>query len=435
MAGNESNNFSRIRQKEIYSAGASGKRPVVPISFNDLEVAAKGALTPEAFAYIAGGAGLETTMKANRDAFASVSIVPRMLRDVSQRDTSVELFGHKLPSPFLLAPIGVLELAHPEADLAVAKAAAAEQIPMIFSNQASCSMEDCSTVMADAPRWFQLYWSTSNDLVESFVRRAEASGCSAIVVTLDTTLLGWRPRDLSLAYLPFLKGMGIAQYTSDPVFNKQVEAMPDPGSDEDKPDVTFSAIKTLLQQARKHPGGTLANIKSKRSLKAVRLFIESYSRPSLTWQDLGFLRELTDLPILLKGILHPADALKAMSLGVNGLVVSNHGGRQLDGAISSIRMLPSIVRAVGDRTEVWLDSGIRSGQDILKAMALGAKGTMIGRSYVYGLGAGGEAGVTTALEILRKEFDISMALCGRRNIEGIDRDILLVPEDFEGRWQ
>ena len=419
MAGNESNNFSRIRQKEIYSAGASGKRPVVPISFNDLEVAAKGALTPEAFAYIAGGAGLETTMKANRDAFASVSIVPRMLRDVSQRDTSVELFGHKLPSPFLLAPIGVLELAHPEADLAVAKAAAAEQIPMIFSNQASCSMEDCSTVMADAPRWFQLYWSTSNDLVESFVRRAEASGCSAIVVTLDTTLLGWRPRDLSLAYLPFLKGMGIAQYTSDPVFNKQVEAMPDPGSDEDKPDVTFSAIKTLLQQARKHPGGTLANIKSKRSLKAVRLFIESYSRPSLTWQDLGFLRELTDLPILLKGILHPADALKAMSLGVNGLVVSNHGGRQVDGAIASLKALPDVVAAAGGHIPVLFDSGIRGGADMFKAIAMGADAVLLGRPYVYGLGLAGQAGVREVIRNLKADFELTMGLAGCSSLKNI----------------
>lgn len=316
------------------------------------------------------GAGHGDTMRQNRRAFERWRIIPRMLCDVSVRDTSIELFGKKHPYPLLLAPIGVLEMAHPEADLAVARAAAAMHIPYIFSNQASVPMEVCAAVMNDQTRWFQLYWSKSDELVASFVRRAEDVGCEAIVVTLDTTLLGWRTQDLELAYLPFLRGMGIAQYTSDPVFRRLL-GEPDP-TPAPKPKITYDAIRTLWNVIRHYPGSFLENAKSGDPRKAVKKFIDIYTRPSLTWENLAYLREITKLPILLKGILHPDDALKALDHGINGLVISNHGGRQVDGAVGSMDMLPRIAEVVQGRIPLLLDSGVRGGADIFKALALGA---------------------------------------------------------------
>ena len=265
-----------------------------------------------------------------------------VLHDVSVRDTSVELFGTRLPSPFVLSPIGVLEMAHRDADLAVARAAAGEGVPMTFSNQASRPMEDCARELGDAPHWFQLYWSTSNDLVESLIGRAEACGCTAVMLTLDTTMLGWRIRDLDLAYLPFLRGKGIAQYTSDPVFVEQLretllEEAPPTGR------ITPSALRTLWQMVSAYPGPRLRNLRSGEARAAVRRFVEIYSRPSLTWEDLAFLRERTKLPILLKGVLSAADATAAVEHGMDGIVVSNHGGRQVDGSIATMDALPPVV--------------------------------------------------------------------------------------------
>ena len=334
--------IGRERQFEVYVSGARGVYPSVPVSFERLEGAARKAMSPEGYAYVAGGAGTEETMRENRAAFERWRIVPRMLRDVSTRDTSVEVLGTSFPGPFALCPIGVLEMAHREADVAVARAAAAEGIPFVFSNQASRPMEETARAMGDSPRWFQLYWSTSNDLVASLVSRAESCGCSAIVLTLDTTMLGWRIRDLDLAYLPFLRGKGIAQYTSDPVF---VEALQETLRQEAPPAgrITLAAIGTLLSQGGSYPGSRLANVRSGIARAAVRRFVETYSRPSLSWDDLGFLRERTRLPILLKGILHPADARAAVEHGMDGIVVSNHGGRQVDGAIATMDALPAIV--------------------------------------------------------------------------------------------
>src|SRR2546423_1446425 len=314
-------------------------------------------------------------MRANRTAFERRRIVPRMLRDVSSRDTSIELFGRKLPFPFLLAPVGVLELAGSEADVAVARAAAAEGVPMIFSNQASRPMEACAEAMGDAPRWFQLYASTSDELVASFLGRAEACACDAVVVTLDTTLLGWRVRDLDLAYLPFLRGKGIAQYTSDPVFQRILEEAP---ATELAERPNLAALGAAVELARAHPGSFWRNLRSAKPRTAARLFIEIYSRPTLTWADLASLRALTSLPILLKGILHPDDARRAVDAGVDGLVVSNHGGRQVDGAIASLDALPTIVEAVGDRVPVLLDSGVCRGAGGFKAPSLGAPAVLIG---------------------------------------------------------
>ncbi|HLF69086.1 MAG TPA: lactate 2-monooxygenase [Gaiellaceae bacterium] len=416
--------IGRERQFEVYVGGARGQLPRVPVSCERLEARARKAMSPEGFAYVAGGAGTEETIRANRTAFERRRIVPRMLRDVSRRDTATEILGTSFPSPFALCPIGVLEMAHGDADLAVARAAAAEGIPFVFSNQASVPMEETARAMADAPRWFQLYWSTHDELVASFVSRAEACGCSAIVLTLDTTMLGWRIRDLDLAYLPFLRGKGIAQYTSDPVF---VDAMQETLKQAAPPAgrITLAAIGTLWELAGAYPGSRLENLRSGLPRAAVRRFVETYSRPSLSWDDLGFLRERTQLPILLKGVLHPADAVAAVEHGMDGIWVSNHGGRQVDGAIATMDALPAIVEAVGGRVPIVLDSGVRSGADVLRALATGADAVGLGRPYVWGLAAGGEEGVREVVRNLRADFDLTMGLAGCASLSEIGPESLL----------
>jgi lactate 2-monooxygenase len=413
--------IGRERQFEVYVAGARGSYPAVPVSMDKLQAAAQAAMTPEGYAYVAGGAGREEAMRGNREAFERWRIVPRVLRDVSSRETAVDVLGTRLASPFVLCPIGVLEMAHPDADVAVARAAATEGIPFVFSNQASRPMEEAADAMGDAPRWFQLYWSTSDDLVASLVSRAERCGCSAIVLTLDTTMLGWRVRDLDLAHLPFLRGKGIAQYTSDPVF---LDALQETLRLESPPSgrITMAAISTLLAQARSFPGPRLANLRSGLARAAVRRFVETYSRPSLTWDDLAFLRERTRLPILLKGILHPADAAAAIEHGMDGIVVSNHGGRQVDGAVATMDALPGIVDVVAGRVPVLLDSGVRSGADVFRALALGASAVGLGRPYVWGLAVSGEAGVREVVRNLRADFDLTLGLAGVASVRDLGRD-------------
>ena len=409
------------RQSQIYIGGVSGRRPRVPIDAEELERRAQAAMTEKAFAYVAAGAGLSETIRANREAFGRWRIVPRMLRDVSERDTSVELFGRRIPYPMLLAPIGVLELAHREAERAVAPAAARTGIPMIFSNPASTPREEVAELLGDSPRWFQLYWSVSNDLVESLVGRAEACGCEGIVVTLDTTVLGWRTRDLDLAYLPFLRGKGIAQYTSDPVFQRLLDEDPPrplPGA-VSRPGP--AALGTLFQLIRNYPGRFAPG----RARKAVERFIQVYSRPSLSWEDLPFLRERTKLPILLKGIQHPDDARRAVDAGMDGLVVSNHGGRQVDGGIGTLDALPGVAEAVDGQIPVLLDSGVRGGADVFKALALGASAVLLGRPYVYGLAVAGQPGVEEVIRNFMADFDLTMGLAGCGSIEAIDRETLV----------
>jgi lactate 2-monooxygenase len=408
------------RQTEIYLAGVRGQRPAIPFDPSKLERLARRRMSPEAFAYVAGGAGAEGTIAANRAALDRHRIVPRVLRDVSGRDLSVELFGRRLPTPFLLAPVGVLELAHRDADVAVARAAATEGVPMIFSNQASRPMEQCAGAMGDSPRWFQLYWSTVDELVASFVRRAEACGCGAIVVTLDTKMLGWRPRDLDFAHLPFATGRGIAQYTSDPVFRSMVE----PGGVERSGRPTPAAIRSLVQATRSYPGSFRENLRTGMGVAAVRKVMEVYSRPSLTWDDFAWLREQTRLPIVVKGILHPDDARLAVEHGLDGLVVSNHGGRQADGSIGSLDALPGVVQAVAGRIPVLFDSGVRGGADAFKALALGATAVLLGRPYVYGLALGGEAGVRDVIRNLVADFDLTLALAGCRSVSELGPECL-----------
>ncbi len=373
------------RQTQIYLHGAAGELPALPVDMDALEARARAVLSPEAYAYIACGAGRETTVARNREAFGRWRLVPRMLCDVSQRDATTRLFDMTLPAPLLLAPIGVQELAHPEADLATARAAASLGVPMIFSNQASVPMERCAEVMGDAPRLFQLYWGKNRDVVASLVSRAEACGCSAIVVTLDTTILGWRTQDLDLAYLPFLRGMGIAQYTSDPAFRA---TLPVPPEEDMRP--------------------------------AVEQFVSTYSNPALTWSDLAFLREHTRLPILLKGLQHADDAARALDHGMDGIVVSNHGGRQVDGAIGAVEALAPVAERVAGRVPILFDSGLRGGADMVKALALGATAACLGRPYIYGLAVAGEEGVREVVTNMLADFDLTLGLLGCRTPQEIN---------------
>ena len=323
----------RVRQDRIYRDGIHGRRPRVPTDFATLERRARRKARAIGWAYAAGGAGEGATMRANREAFERWKIVPRMLRDVSRRDIGVELFGRRIPAPVLFGPVGAAELLHPEADIAIARAAAELGVPYVFTSQACAPMEDCAAVMGDAPRWFQLYWSTDEGLVDSFLARARAAGAEAVVVTLDTTMLGWRTMDLNLGYLPFARGLGIAQYTADRRFLQIVRerlAAADAGAGADVK-VSLGAIKTLISISRSFPGSFLENLRSPEPRAAVETFLNIYSRPSLTWRDIETLRDRTDLPILLKGIQHPDDARRAVEAGVDGIVVSNHGGRQVDG--------------------------------------------------------------------------------------------------------
>jgi isopentenyl diphosphate isomerase/L-lactate dehydrogenase-like FMN-dependent dehydrogenase len=364
------------RQMAIYERGLAGKTPSQPVSVDELAHAAKRVLKPEAYDYLAGGAGGEDTIRANRDAFRRWRIVPRFLRDVDRRDLSVEVLGHRLPAPVMLAPIGVQSILHKHAELAVARAAASLGWPMILSTVSSETMEDVAKELGECPRWFQLYWPRDDDLAASFLHRAEASGYSALVVTLDTYLLSWRERDIQNAYLPFLKEEGLANYLSDPVFQAAV-------------------------------GGSKAH-----PIKTLEFFGRVFSDPSRTWADLAKLRATTRLPIVLKGVLHPDDARRAVDCGASAVIVSNHGGRQLDGAIASLDALPGVVEAVGEELTVLFDSGIRRGSDVFKALALGARAVLLGRPYCYGLAVNGEEGVTDVLLNLFADIDLTLGLAG-----------------------
>lgn len=416
--------FGRAVQSTIYLNGASGRRPTVPTRTDSLHDAARRRMSRRAWAYVAGSSGNEHTATANRESLDQWSILPRVLRNVAERDLGIEMFGHHYPSPVIASPIGALELVHRDADLAVARAAAELGIPYIFSSQASRTMEETAAVMGNSPRWFQLYWSTSDDLVVSFLKRAEGARVHAIVITLDTHTLGWRPRDLDLAYLPFIHGMGIAQYTSDPVFRALVRERASVPSSGPNPRITPSSIKTLLDMTRNYPGHFFQNLRSREPRIAVQTFLDVFSLPSLTWEDLAFVRQHTTLPIVLKGIQHPDDAQRALKAGVDGIVVSNHGGRQIDGAIGSFSALPRIVDEINGKIPVLFDSGIRGGSDIVKALALGAAAVCVGRPYVYGLAIAGQRGVYEVLRNFVAEFDIALGLSGHTNVAELSPDAL-----------
>ena len=370
-------------QNAIYIAQ---QPPEWPVASEDWERAAAEKLDAGAFGYIAGGAGAESTMRANLDAFQQWRIRPRMLAGNAARDLSVDVLGLHSPAPFLLAPIGVLSIAHADAEVAVGKAAASSGVPMVLSTAATHSIEQVAET--GAPRWFQLYWVNDREICGSFVRRAEAAGYGAIVVTLDTLTLGWRPRDLRRAYLPFIKGEGCGQYFTDPVFLSKLAKPPD----EDM----LTAAATML--------ATFPNL-------------------GLTWDDLDWLREQTRLPILVKGVLSAADAERALAHGVDGIVVSNHGGRQVDGAVAALDALVEVRDALPDAV-VLMDGGIRCAADVLKAIALGADAVLLGRPYAYALAVGGQRGVEELVQNLMAEIDLTLALAGAHAVRDLDRSWL-----------
>lgn len=376
----------------MYLAGVDGQVPAFPVTPDGLEAAAGAVLPPEAFAYVAGSAGTELTARANRAVFERWQIVPRLLRAVAQRDLTTEVCRTLLSAPILLAPIGAIGIVHPDAELAVVRAAASVGLPIILSTVASTPMEEVANELAThgGSAWYQLYWPRQREVTVSLVTRAEKAGYQAIVVTLDTWALAWRPRDLGHGFLPFLRGMGIANYLTDPAFCAGLARPPEAD----------------MQAAVLHWAAMFGN-------------------PELTWADIAWLGTQTSLPILVKGVCHPDDARAAIDAGVSGIVVSNHGGRQIDGARPALDCLPE-VSAVAEPAgvAVLFDSGIRTGSDIIKAIALGAQAVLVGRPYVYGLAIGGEEGVRHVLRCLLAELDLTMALSGHAYPGSITRDIL-----------
>jgi lactate 2-monooxygenase len=369
-------------QNAIYASGEC-EWPVDP---DEWERRAEETLDPRAFGYIAGGAGVGLTMRANREAFERVRLRPRMLTGNIERDLSIDVLGTRSTAPFLLAPVGVLGIAHPDAELAVARAAAATGIPFVLSTAASSSLEQVAEEMGDAPRWFQLYWTTDREVATSLVRRAAAAGYGAVVLTVDTLTLGWRPRDLRNAYLPFLGGDGCAQFFSDPVFRSRLERPPEE-------DVVGAAAAMLA----------------------------TFSNLALTWDDVAWLRERVDVPLLVKGVLAAEDAARARECGVDGVIVSNHGGRQVDGSVAALDAYVEVRAELGDEATVLVDGGVRTGSDVLKALALGADAVLIGRPYAYGLAVGGQAGVEAVIRQVTAELDITLALVGGRAARELDR--------------
>ena len=382
--------FGPARQAAIYLAGLTDPRRRLPVSPELLETAAQHELAPQVFDYVAGGAGGERTARSNLAEFDRWFLVPRQLKDVHERDTRVELFGKTLPAPLLLAPVGALDIVRPDGDLAVARVAAATGIPMVASALTSHPLEEIATAIGGANCWFQLYWGPDRDVNLSLVQRAEKAGFSALVVTLDTRALGWRDRDLGRGYLPFLGGVGVANYLTDPVFRSRLTKPPE----EDLPHAVLEVLRLI---------GDLA----------------------FTWSDVRFLSERTAMPIVVKGVLHPQDAVEAMEAGANGLIVSNHGGRQVDGSVPALRALPGVLAETGRRVPVLFDGGIRHGADVAKALALGAQAVLLGRPYVWGLAVGGEAGVREVVENLLAEFDLTLALCGVAKSSEFPPEILL----------
>lgn len=378
------------RQTDVYMLGLADITPDVPVSYEDLRDAALAELDEEAYNYVAGSAGAERTPEHNRRAFEDYRIRPRMLRDVEDRDRAVDLFGTTYETPVLLAPIGVLSIIHEDAELGVARAAKSTGLPMILSSAASTSMEGVADELGDHPGWFQLYWSSDREIAKSFVDRAEDSGYEALVVTVDTPLLAWRERDIQDAYLPFLDGEGVANYFTDPAFTDRLDAPIE-----------------------------------ENELAAIKEFVEVFGNPSLTFDDLAWLCDYTDLPVVVKGILHPDDADAAVDAGAEGVVVSNHGGRQVDNAIAALHALPDVAERVGDDATILFDSGIRRGSDVLVALALGADAVLLGRPYVYGLAVDGADGVEAVVSNFLADLDLTMGLCGCASIDEIDRDLLV----------
>lgn len=364
--------------------------------------------------YAETGSWTEQTFRDNTNDFQEIRLRQRIAVDMANRTTATEMVGEEVAMPVALAPVGLTGMQNADGEIKAARAAEKFGVPYTLSTMSICSIEDVARA-TKAPFWFQLYVMQDEDFVDNMIGRAKDAGCDALVLTLDLQILGQRHKDLK------------NDLTAPPRLT--LKNMIDIGLP-----TRWEWAIGMLGTHRRTFRNIVGHAKGVSNLNSLMSWTHEQFDPRLDWEKIAKIKEKWGRKLILKGILDADDAKKAVEIGAEAIVVSNHGGRQLDGALSSIRVLPSIVEAVGDRTEVWLDSGIRSGQDVLKAIAMGAKGTMIGRSYIYGLGAMGEQGVTKALEILQKEFDTSMALCGRRTIAELDRDILLVPRNFEGDW-
>ncbi|KOV82136.1 lactate 2-monooxygenase [Nocardia sp. NRRL S-836] len=376
-------------QNEIYLQGLGGTVPPFTTDPDALEDSARSRLGPGPFWYVAGGAGSGATVRANREAFDRVRIVPRMLTDATERHLGVTVLGTELPAPVMLAPVGVQSILHPDGELATARAAAELGVPMVLSTASSHTIEEVAEASGEGPRWYQLYWPNDPDVCASLLERAKKAGYTALVVTLDTWTLAWRPHDLDQAYLPFLRGVGTAIPFSDPAFRAGLQKAPE----EDLP-------------------------------MAILRWVQLFTGTDKSWDRLSFLREHWDGPIVLKGIQHPDDARKAVESGMDGIVVSNHGGRQVDGAVGSLDVLPAIVEVVGEQVDVLFDSGIRTGADVVKALALGAKAVLVGRPFAYGLAHGGQVGVKHVLRSLLADFDLTLGLSGHRSPAELSPDAL-----------
>ncbi len=362
--------------------------------------------------YAESGSYTEQTFRENTSDFARLRLRQKVAVDMSGRSTATTMIGEPITMPVALAPVGLTGMQHADGEILAARAAEKFGVPFTLSTMSICSIEDVAA-HTSKPFWFQLYVMKDWEFVENIINRAKAAKCSAMVLTLDLQILGQRHKDLK-------NGLSAPPKLTIPTMLNLA--------------TKWGWGIEMLQTKRRFFGNIVGHAKGVGDASSLSSWTNEQFDPQLDWSKIRRIREMWGGKIILKGILDVEDAKRAADFGADAIIVSNHGGRQLDGALSSIRMLPSIVRAVGDRVEVLMDSGIRSGQDVLKALALGAHGTFIGRSYIYGLGAMGEAGVTTALEVIRKELDTSMALCGERKVQDLRRENLLIPADFEGNW-
>lgn len=381
-----------------YEAAFAGKGTNLPVRIEALREAALAELDEDTAAFLAGGAGGDRTLDHNRRGFERWRIVPRPLRDVEERDHEVNVLGTTLPAPIALAPVGIQARYAEDGELATARAAASHGVPLVASAVSSRTLEAIADETGDAPAWFQLYASTDDAVVGSFVDRAEAAGYDALVVTVDAPLMGWRERTIDRESLPFFNGQGIANYLADPAFRDRLDDPPELNEAGD--------VETAVGEA------------------AIREFAAQFGRPSLDWNDLERIAERTDLPVVIKGLLHPDDAAEAVERGFDGVVVSNHGGRQVDNAVASIDALPRVVDAVDDRIPVLFDSGVRRGADAFVALALGADAVLLGRPYLYGLAIDGEAGVRAVLANFLGDLDATLALAGYDSWRRVDETAL-----------
>lgn len=377
------------RQAELFESIDAEQGPEIPLDYESLKQLAEECMDDFVYEFVAGGAGRGETMRANRTTFSRWRILPRMLRDTSDRSLEVEVGGRTLPTPITLSPIGVQTLYASDGELATARAAAALDVPQCVSTVSSMSFESVAEQLDETPRWAQFYLTTDDAITASFIERVENAGYDGIMVTVDTPYTGWRTRLQATGQIPMSEQHGVANFFEDPAFRDRLERPPE--SDPER------AIDEMRE-------------------------ISKY--PELTWRELKALTNRTSVPVFVKGVLHPADARRAVEFA-DGIVVSNHGGRQIDGEVGALEMLPAIADAVGNAGDIVFDSGIRSGADVLKAIALGADAVGLGRPYIFALAAGGEEGVRELLKNVHAEFDLTLALAGFESPASVTGDAVV----------